>query len=239
MVGFLSLPVALALNDQLERGGLEAVDRGLGQQRVGHHGQDLGWFPVGGDDRGGVLVAFHDQLIEVVGLQRIQRMEGQVVEDEQFDPVEFADLFVVGVVQPGGFESFEQFVGAFGVHAVAAADCGVAQSVGEERFPDADWSHDQDVVGVQDEPQRGQLGPQLPVETHLVIYESRLELARLLFADFDASVRHIVAQPFLLKAEVAGAMHKHIPDYLLATDTGPLVVDVKPQHRATTRRDAR
>ena len=31
-----------------------------------------------------------------------------------------------------------------------------------------------------------------------VIYESRLELARLLMADFDASVNHIVAQPFML-----------------------------------------
>jgi hypothetical protein len=31
-----------------------------------------------------------------------------------------------------------------------------------------------------------------------VIYESRLELARLLFADFDRSVHRIRAQPFLL-----------------------------------------
>lgn len=37
-----------------------------------------------------------------------------------------------------------------------------------------------------------------------VIYESRLELARLLFADFDPSVRHIVAQPFLLRADLEG-----------------------------------
>jgi hypothetical protein len=64
-----------------------------------------------------------------------------------------------------------------------------------------------------------------------VIYESRLELARLMFADFDSSVHHIVAQPFLLRAEVAGAVRKHIPDYLLVTDTGPIVVDVKPRHR--------
>ena len=64
-----------------------------------------------------------------------------------------------------------------------------------------------------------------------VIYESRLELARLLFADFDPSVRFIVAQPFLLKAEVDGAVRKHIPDYLLVTDERPVVVDVKPLHR--------
>jgi hypothetical protein len=37
-----------------------------------------------------------------------------------------------------------------------------------------------------------------------VIYESRLELARLLFADFDGSVNRIFAQPFLLKAPGPG-----------------------------------
>jgi hypothetical protein len=61
-----------------------------------------------------------------------------------------------------------------------------------------------------------------------VICESELELARLLFADFDVSVGHIVAQPFLLKAEVAGAVRRHIPDYLLPIDVGPLVVEYFP-----------
>ncbi|MFE2033876.1 TnsA-like heteromeric transposase endonuclease subunit [Streptomyces scopuliridis] len=64
-----------------------------------------------------------------------------------------------------------------------------------------------------------------------VIYESRLELGRLLFADFDPAVQHIVAQPFLLKADVDGKVRKHIPDYLLLTADGPVVVDVKPRHR--------
>ncbi|MFE3499135.1 TnsA-like heteromeric transposase endonuclease subunit [Kitasatospora sp. NPDC059160] len=64
-----------------------------------------------------------------------------------------------------------------------------------------------------------------------VIYESRLELARLLFADFDPSVQRITAQPFLLKAQVEGQLRKHIPDYLLVTGQGPVVVDVKPLSR--------
>lgn len=64
-----------------------------------------------------------------------------------------------------------------------------------------------------------------------MIYESRLELARLLYADFDRDVTEILAQPFLLRAEVDGALRRHIPDYLLATGKGPLVVDVKPRHR--------
>ena len=66
-----------------------------------------------------------------------------------------------------------------------------------------------------------------------VVYESRLELARLIFADFDRSVRRIVAQPFLLKAKVDGKIRKHIPDYFLVTDHGPVVVDVKPEDLLT------
>ena len=64
-----------------------------------------------------------------------------------------------------------------------------------------------------------------------VIYESRLELTRLLFADFDPAVRRIFAQPFMLRARVEGAVRRHIPDYLLLTDAGPVVVDVKPRRR--------
>ncbi|MEU9418336.1 TnsA-like heteromeric transposase endonuclease subunit [Streptomyces sp. NPDC048272] len=64
-----------------------------------------------------------------------------------------------------------------------------------------------------------------------VIYESRLELGRLLFADFDPAVRHVVAQPFLLKRDLQGRVRKHVPDYLVLADDGPVVVDVKPRHR--------
>lgn len=65
----------------------------------------------------------------------------------------------------------------------------------------------------------------------LVIYESRLELANLMLADFDDQVRGIVAQPFLLAAEVDGVVRRHVPDFLLDTDSGPVVVDVKPARR--------
>jgi len=66
-----------------------------------------------------------------------------------------------------------------------------------------------------------------------VIYESRLELSRLLYADFDPCVNRIVAQPFLLTPKINGQVRRHIPDFLLITDTdtGAVVVDVKPQHR--------
>lgn len=64
-----------------------------------------------------------------------------------------------------------------------------------------------------------------------VKYESRLELTRLLFADFDRDVSHIVSQPFLMRAVVEGKARKHVPDYLLFGRTGVTVVDVKPRSR--------
>jgi hypothetical protein len=58
-------------------------------------------------------------------------------------------------------------------------------------------------------------------------------LARLIFADFDRALHRIVAQPFLLKAKIDGKIRKHIPDFFLATDHGPVVIDVKPEHLLT------
>jgi hypothetical protein len=63
----------------------------------------------------------------------------------------------------------------------------------------------------------------------LVIYESRLELARLLYADFDPEVEWIVAQPFLMARGTGKDVRRHVPDFFLATSAGPVVVDVKPQ----------
>jgi hypothetical protein len=59
-----------------------------------------------------------------------------------------------------------------------------------------------------------------------IIYESRLELSRLLLADFDPSVRKMIAQPFMVTATVNGQPRRHILDYLWDTVDGPVVVDV-------------
>jgi hypothetical protein len=65
-----------------------------------------------------------------------------------------------------------------------------------------------------------------------VIYESRLELARLLLADFDPDVAAIAAQPFLLRARAGGRVRRHVPDFLLVrADQTVRVVNVKPVAR--------
>ncbi|MGH2856936.1 MAG: TnsA-like heteromeric transposase endonuclease subunit [Solirubrobacteraceae bacterium] len=58
-----------------------------------------------------------------------------------------------------------------------------------------------------------------------VVYESRLELGRLLLADFDSDVVGIAAQPFLVR----DADRRHVPDFLLdRADGSVVIVNVKP-----------
>lgn len=63
-------------------------------------------------------------------------------------------------------------------------------------------------------------------------YESRLELARLLLADFDPQVGWILSQPFLIEATVSGEVRRHVPDFALIDREGLItIVNVKPASR--------
>lgn len=64
-----------------------------------------------------------------------------------------------------------------------------------------------------------------------VIYESRLELSRLLLADFDPTVDRIFAQPLMIRARVDGRARRHVPDYLLVRGAELTFVAVKPRDR--------
>jgi len=66
----------------------------------------------------------------------------------------------------------------------------------------------------------------------LVAYESRLELARIMLADFDPGVTAIAAQPFQLTGPDGSRVRRHVPDLLLVTGGGGVtVVDVKAASR--------
>lgn len=69
-----------------------------------------------------------------------------------------------------------------------------------------------------------------------VTYETRLQLRRLILADFDPSVTHIVAQPFQIHATVDGAPRRYVPDYYLETTRGPIVLHIASTERRATPR---
>src|SRR5258705_3656565 len=63
---------------------------------------------------------------------------------------------------------------------------------------------------------------------HLV-YESRLELAYLLMADFDPTVVSVAAQPLCVMVQADGRRRRHVPDFLVIDSDGlATVVNVKP-----------
>ncbi len=73
-----------------------------------------------------------------------------------------------------------------------------------------------------------------------VVYESRLELARLLLADFDPSVCGIFAQPLRMVARVDGKVRSHVPDFLLVMRSGTVrIVNVKSASRLQDPRSRR
>ncbi|UEB24858.1 MULTISPECIES: TnsA-like heteromeric transposase endonuclease subunit [Mycobacterium avium complex (MAC)] len=64
-------------------------------------------------------------------------------------------------------------------------------------------------------------------ESAHVIYESRLELSRVLLADFDPTVERIFAQPLTIHAWVGERHRLHTPDYLLIRGAELVFVAVK------------
>lgn len=72
-------------------------------------------------------------------------------------------------------------------------------------------------------------------ERDLVMYESRLELARLRLADFDPDVRVIRSQPFRMTyVDADGKRRRHVPDFaLILMDARIRIVNVKPADRLT------
>ena len=67
----------------------------------------------------------------------------------------------------------------------------------------------------------------------LIGYESLLERDRLWLADFDPQVRWVAGQPFWISGRDGSRLRRHVPDFLLDTEDGFVVVDVKPAEMLT------
>ena len=96
-------------------------------------------------------------LVEVAGRDGVEGVEGEVVDDEQVDGDEPAQLVGVAVVQPCALEPFEQPIGAFGVDAPPAAAGDVTEGVGEVGLADPDGPEDERAVVVLDEAEGDEL----------------------------------------------------------------------------------
>jgi hypothetical protein len=114
--------------------GLEPVDGGLGEERIGHQPQPVDRLPVRGRHRGCGPMAFDDELVDI-SVERVEGLEGELVDDQQVDAEQLAHLDVVAVVESAGPQAIEEPVAAFEVHAVTAAHGDVAQGCRQEVLP--------------------------------------------------------------------------------------------------------
>ena len=74
------MPVGLAVEDEFVGGGLESVDRGLGEEWVGHQSEPLDGLAVAGHDRCCAPVSFDDEFVDIGGVDRVEGLEGEVVD---------------------------------------------------------------------------------------------------------------------------------------------------------------
>ena len=92
-------------------------------------------------------MAFDAELVEVGGLGGVQRLQREVVQDQQLGSGEPAHLGVEAVVEPGGLEPLEQLRGAGHRHGAAPADGDVPERAGQVRLADPDGPQYQGAVG--------------------------------------------------------------------------------------------
>jgi len=114
-------------------------------------------------------------LVEIAGGCRVGVVQGEVVDEQHVHGDELADLVLVAVVQPGGFEPLEQPVGAFGVGADPPAAGDVTERVGEVGLANTDGPEDERALVVLDEPQGGELGEHVAVVADGVVVLPRLQ----------------------------------------------------------------
>lgn len=87
-----------------------------------------------------------EQVETFLGLERV---EAEVVEDQQFDFGEGGESFVVGGVGAGGAQNFEQPSGAFITDGEAESAGGISERLGDPAFAGAGRSGDDEILGVE------------------------------------------------------------------------------------------
>ena len=105
-------------------------------------------------------MAFGEDLVGVTALGGIHGVQPKIVDHQEVDRDQLAELGLVAAVEAGVLEGLEHLVGTQREHRGAAAAGDVTEGVGEEGLADPDRADDRDMgVGVE-EAERDQLVPE-------------------------------------------------------------------------------
>jgi hypothetical protein len=86
----LSLAIRLTSDDELVGRVLQAIDRALGEHRIGHDVEPFTRLPQEGHDRRRHRVAFDDDLVEVLGLGLVERLQREIIDYKKVDAAVFS-----------------------------------------------------------------------------------------------------------------------------------------------------
>jgi len=110
--GLEAAAVGLALDDEVVGAAGEAIEGALGADGIGEGGEPLIGAAIADDDQGAGAVAFEEDLVGVPAFLGLHGVEGEVIEDEQVDGEELAQLGLMALGEAGVLEGLEQGIGA-------------------------------------------------------------------------------------------------------------------------------
>ena len=139
---WLGRSVAVAFEDEPVGVVSEPVEGGGAEQSVGEGISPFGKVEVGGDNGGGLFVAFGEQVVQIFVLGRAQRLEPEIIDDEDVDAGQGVELAFEGLDGARGVERPEQLGLGGEQHVVAEANGAMAEGLGEMRLAGAGRTSD-------------------------------------------------------------------------------------------------
>jgi hypothetical protein len=99
----------------------QPIERGRGEQRLAEEVRPLGPVAVRGQQNGGLLIAFVDDVVEVLGAGRAEGLQAEIVKDQQGGAGVAGEAVLVGAVGAAPGEVAEHLVGGHAEDLIAAA----------------------------------------------------------------------------------------------------------------------
>ena len=153
----------------------EAVDEGDDTGGGGEHVGPFGEGFVGGDYGGALLVAFGDEVVEVLVLRGSQGFQSEVIDDEQRHASKGVEASLVRVDGARGIEARQQLALGGEQHVVVGTNSGVAERLCDVGLPRAARPGDEDRDLLGDEAAGGQLGDEGVVDGGIEVEVELLE----------------------------------------------------------------
>ena len=112
----------------------QAVDGGRPKDPVGKGVGPFGHIQVGSDNRAFAFIAFCNDVMEVLILVGLERLQAKIVDDQEIHARQFGKVAVIAVDGPGGIQLGEHTRYAGKQDIVSGPDGAVAQGLGDMAF---------------------------------------------------------------------------------------------------------